>query len=587
MASTMKPLEIGQLMLDEMVKVTGAACATIYFRDQQSQRLIPRLFHGGNGGFPPPLDLLHSDDLAVEAALTGRPRQHTSHAAGPGEVVFSDPPCDAGNVEPRSTPQCRICIPLVAGDEVLGVIDLRPGSCARIDENLEEMLATLASQAAVILRNASTHSELEQHYREISLLYEIQQEISSTFDYQKVLSLIVERTKSLFEAAECTIRLVEKLPSRGRYVRIVATTGRRFIGPDSLPFDQAPLDRQVFGGDIIYMEDVRTDPRFPDRQDAEKVGVVSLICAPLVARGRTIGSLRVYTAKRRDFSIPDRKMLLAVAGLAANAIDNAKLYMQIEEKNRELSARNDELRRTQKELVKREKLAALGEMAATVAHEIRNPLTSVRGFAQRISRKYGGLGDGRLIQYTGIIMQEVDRLNKFIKDVLDFARRAKPAFELTDVNRLVADAVNLMHDELAEHDITVIPDFDMSLRKTVLDGALLTQALLNVLQNARQAMARGGILTVRTQNAGDFLRVRITDSGQGISREAMARIWTPFYTSKTQGTGLGLALVQRIIDDHHGRVTIRSRPGLGTIVNFYLPVMESEEAFLMGERSSS
>jgi len=260
----------------------------------------------------------------------------------------------------------------------------------------------------------------------------------------------------------------------------VATTGRQIIGPDALPYDQATLDRQVLGGDILYIEDVRTDPRFPDRTVAERLGVVSLICAPLVARGRTLGTLRVYTGERREFSLADRKMLLAVAGQAATAIDHARLYMKLEEKNQELSASNEELRRTQKELVKREKLAALGEMAATVAHEIRNPLTSVRGFAQRISRKYGSLGDGRLTQYTGIIMQEVDRLNKFIKDVLDFARRAKPAFELTDVNRLVADVVNLMHDEFAEHDISVLPDFDMKLRKTVLDGALMKQALSGV-----------------------------------------------------------------------------------------------------------
>ncbi len=230
--------------------------------------------------------------------------------------------------------------------------------------------------------------------------------------------------------------------------------------------------------------------------------------------------------------------------------------------------------------MKNEKLAALGEMAATVAHEIRNPLTSVRGFAQRISRKYGSFGDGRLTQYTEIIMQEVDRLNKFIVDVLDFARRAKPSFETTDVNRLTAEILNLMHDQLADAEITMLPDLDMNLRPTILDRALIKQAVLNILHNARQAAGRGGILTLKTQNSGDFIRIRITDNGPGIGREALSKIWTPFYTSKTHGTGLGLALVQRIVDDHHGRVTLRSRVGTGTVVTIYLPVTETADAFL-------
>lgn len=581
MASSMNPMEIGQVMLDEVVGMTQAVCATFYFRDQQTQHLIPKIFHGWGENAPEPLDLLHSDDLAVEAALTGLPRQHGSHA--PLECAANEKP--AGRAAGLSAglagqAHCRLCVPLTTGDEVLGVIDLRMNTCTRIEPDMEEMLATLASQAALILRNASTHSELEQHYREISLLYEIQQEISSTVDYQKVLTLIVERTKRLLSAAECTIRLVENVPDRGRYIRIAATTGRLFIGPDSLPFDQATIDKQVFGGDTVYMEDVRNDPRFPDRADAVRAGVVSLICVPLVARRRTMGSIRVYTAERREFSVSDRKLLLAMAGQAATALEHAKLYKQVEQKNRELEARNDELRRTQVELVKREKLAALGEMAATVAHEIRNPLTSVRGFAQRISRKYGALGDGRLTEYTGIIMQEVDRLNKFIKDVLDFARRAKPTFECTDINRLVAEALNLVHDEFQEHEIAVLPDFDMELPQTVLDQALVKQALLNLFQNSRQAMGRGGILTVRTGKAGNFLRIRVTDSGHGISRELMHKIWTPFYSSKTQGTGLGLSLVQRIVDDHRGRVTLRSRPGKGTIVNLYFPVVDNEENYL-------
>lgn len=564
LSSTMKPHDIMQMVLTEVMELTGAACATLHLIEHH--QLVPQLSFGEEGR-QEPLDLETSSDLAVQVAHTGLPGQ-IAHSGG----IICENTDDHDQLLhiPEST-YCRLCVPLVAGTDVLGVIDIKSNACTRVEQDMEEMLGTLASQAALVLRNASTHHELEQHYQELSLLYEIQQEISSTVNYEKVLELIVKRTRDLLEASECTIRLVEERAGR-RYIRVAATTGRIFIGPDMLAFEDAHIDQQVFGGETITMEDVRVDARFPDREDAAKAGVCSLICAPLMARRRVIGTIRLYTTERREFSVSDRKMLLAVAGQAATAIEHVRLYKQIETKNRELLASNVQLRRAQKELVKKEKLAALGEMAATVAHEIRNPLTSVRGFAQRIARKYASLGDGRLGEYTTIIIEEVDRLNKFIKDVLDLARRAKPELRPVNVNHIFSDILNLMRDEFTAQSIVVVPDLDMSLGEIILDEELLKQALLNLLQNARQAMNSGGVLMIRTQRSGDQVRIRIADDGHGIPKHVLDKIWTPFYTTKVQGTGLGLSVVQRIIEDHGGRIQIRSREGQGTIVDIFLPV---------------
>jgi len=565
LSTTLRPTEIIRMVLSEVMNLTAANCATLYLLDHSHHQLVPQLTFG-NGASSDVLDLETSGDLAVQVAHTGLPGQSNE----PGV----DPCQDAGHDHSFNGPTfCRLCVPLLAGTEVVGVIDIRTGACTRVEEDMEEMLATLASQAALVLRNAATHAELEQHYQEISLLYEIQQEIASTLEYEKVLQLIVERTRDLLKAKECTIRLIEE-KGADRQIRVSATTGRQFIGPDVLPFEEALIDQQVFGGDLVTMEDVRIDPRFPDREDAVKAGVVSLICAPLVARRKVIGTIRVYTGERREFDVSDRKMFLAVAGQAATAIEHRRLYTQIENKNRELLASNVQLRRTQKELVKKERLAALGEMAATVAHEIRNPLTSVRGFAQRIARKYSGLGDGRLGDYTTIIIEEVDRLNRFIKDVLDFARHAKPQLTRVNINHSLSDLVNLMRDEFTAQSIVVLTDLDMKIGETILDEALLKQALLNLLQNARQAMNKGGILMIRTQRSGGDIRIRIADDGHGIPKDLLQKVWTPFYTTKTQGTGLGLSLVQRVIDDHNGRIQVRSREGKGTIVDIFLPVVE-------------
>lgn len=577
MSSTLSALNIMEIVLKEVQALTRAASATIFIMDRNSHLLVPRM-SDGEPVERTPLDMQSSSDLAVQVAHTGHAAQLVTNraASNNGPTVSTDP--QAAHSE------CRLCLPLVAGDEVMGVIDVTSSSCTRFAYDMEELLVTIASQAALVLRNAETHEDLEQHYRELSLLYEIQQEVSSTLEYQKVLTLIVDRTRRLMQGAECTIRLVEDQGIR-KIIRVVASTASSVMGQSSMPLEESLIDLQVFGGELISIEDVRTDPRFTARADAEEAGIVSMLCAPLTARRRVLGSIRLYTSERRDFDLSDRKMFLAVAGMAATAIDNARLYTQVEEKNKELLSANKMLRNTQKELVQKEKLAALGEMAATVAHEIRNPLTSVRGFAQRISRKYADEGDGRLTEYTGIIIEEVDRLNKFIKDVLDFARRAKPDFHKISVNRLLSDIINLMRDELTAQSIVVVPDFDMNLPQIYADETLLRQAFINILQNSRQAMGKGGILMIRTQTFEQEVRVRIADDGHGIPRELLQKVWTPFYTTKTQGTGLGLSLVMRIIDDHHGQLFIRSRVNQGTVIDIRFPIISDPEELLIHSTS--
>ncbi len=564
MTSTMKPTEIMRLVLDEVVRWTAADGAVLYILDSATNVLEPKLWRGTTPSLER-IDLLESDNLLVEVVRTGQLRQcHEGESSG---------------LEARDKTSCRLSIPLVAGDETLGAIDIFARRQQSFDPDTREFLSTLASLAAQVLRNAVTHEELEQHYREISLLYEIQQEMASTLDYNSVLKLIVHRTKQIFDAAECTIRLLEERNGR-LFIRVVASSGEQFIGPEAVPFEESHVDHPVIGGEMIYMEDVRVDPQFRWRDEAARAGVVSMICAPLVARRRTIGTIRLYTAERREFDLSERKILLAIAGMAAQAIENARLYRQIEEQNRQLLESYDALRRTQKELLRKERLAALGEMAATVAHEIRNPLTSVRGFAQRIQRRASVLGDPKVAEYTAIIMEEVDRLNKFIKDVLDFARHAKPTFELANFNAIVAEVLTMVRDEFERKEVTLVPDLDMDLPPTVCDRMQMRQMLLNLLQNARSAVRRGGMVVVRTQNTGRYIRLRIIDNGHGIPRDVLPKIWSPFFTTKTHGTGLGLALVQRIVDDHRGRIFIRSREGCGTIVNVQFPFVQSEEELL-------
>jgi signal transduction histidine kinase len=554
----MHPGEMCHMLLHEFLSLSEGRGAIFWHVDTESQQLIPLMQIGIDPSTIQPLGLDESHDLAVATVTDIR----SSNLAGP-----STPPVDGHGLRLGTD---RICIPLVTQNEVVGVVDITTRRAARVAPDIEEILLTLAAQAAMLIRAALHKQQLEQSYSELSILHDIQQEISSTVDYSKVLRIVCERLKKLLNAAEVTIRLVEEKDGL-RVLRVAETTGRIFLGQKIIPLEQAHLDHRVLGGSLLHILDVREDSRFMEREEAIRSGVVSMITAPLMARSRVIGTIRIYTTERREFDLSERKMLLAVAGMAATAIEHARLYRQIDQNNRELNESYQRLRDAQKELIRKDRLALLGEMAATVAHEVRNPLTSVRGFAQRILRRANAIEDEKIRDYSEIIIEEVDRLNRIMKDVLDFGREVRPDLTASNLNTTVTEVLNLLSDDLARAQVAVLLDLDSNMPPVPHDAAMIRNVLLNLCHNAIQAMAGGGALMIKTQDRGNWVRLRVADTGTGMSKELLRRIWTPFFTTKIHGSGLGLPVVQKVVDAHGGRIFVRSKPGRGTIFDLQLP----------------
>jgi signal transduction histidine kinase len=563
LTSSMRPDEMGHMLLHEFLSISEGRSAIFWYVDFDTRQLIPSMRMGATKYASGPMSLDDGDDLAVQTVLQIRSSLDRNGMQSELEV-------HGLRIQPD-----RICIPLVTQEEILGVIDIQTRRIARIPPDIEEILLTLAAQAAMLIRAAIQRQQLEQSYTELAVLHEIQQEISSTVDYPKVLTIVVERLKALLNAAEVTVRLVEELNDQ-RVLRIAETTGRIFHGQTVVPLNEAHLDHEVLSGGLLYMADVRTDQYFTEKEEAIRSGVVSMITAPLMARSRVIGTIRIYTTERREFDFAERKMLLAVAGMAATAIEHARLYRQIDGKNRELNSSYQRLRDAQKELIKKDRLALLGEMAATVAHEVRNPLTSVRGFAQRILRRATDLQDQRIMDYTAIIMEEVDRLNRIMKDVLDYGREVRPRISLGNLNDTITEVLSLVGDELSQNQIALLLDLDPNLPPIPHDASMIRNVLLNLTQNAIHAMAGGGALMVKTQDRGTVVRLRLADTGLGMTAEMLRRIWTPFYTTKIHGSGLGLPVVQKVIDAHYGKIIVRSKPGRGTIFDIQLPKQSPE-----------
>jgi signal transduction histidine kinase len=249
----------------------------------------------------------------------------------------------------------------------------------------------------------------------------------------------------------------------------------------------------------------------------------------------------------------------------------------VEQLNRDLQERQERLREAHQQLIRSDRLATVGELAAGLAHDLRNPLAGVSAALYVLSGQFPD--DDARQQLLGEIQIQIARMNKTLTDLLWHARPPTPQYLPLNVNEVVEQSLWFL-PIASGNGIDIVKRFQEDLPPLRLDPNLLHQALLNILVNARQAMPNGGRLTVSTSRRGDedAVDVMVTDTGTGISREHLSRIFQPFFTTKAEGTGLGLAIAHRIVEQHNGRITVESGSGKGTTFRITLPVMAPDQA---------
>lgn len=334
------------------------------------------------------------------------------------------------------------------------------------------------------------------------------------------------------------------------------------------PLMQRIVKRKPYRLEVASNVTLRED----ERQLVEKLGLRDFIAVPLVANDALIGMIVADTVHNGEQLEVDRTHLLTlIGGQAANAIERARTYEQLQREKQKLEEAYAKLRITHERLVQSERLAAIGEMAAHVAHEIRNPLVTIGGFARQLSKKSQKIA-GRN-EAAEIIAEEVIRLEKILANVLNFTRLPKPQLGLNNINKTITATCRQLHASFKEKHIQLrvhlqpdIPDFQF-------DEQQMKQVLLNLLQNSEQSISNGGgVIGIETRCDGDTVFIKVSDNGSGIPREMLEVIFNPFYTTKEHGTGLGLAITQQIIHAHGGRIDVVSQVNRGTIFKIQLPL---------------
>lgn len=312
-----------------------------------------------------------------------------------------------------------------------------------------------------------------------------------------------------------------------------------------------------------------------DRQLAELLGAEAFVVVPLMARGRPLGAVIADNCfTRRPIEEADVELLETLANHAGFAIERAHLYEQLTRKVQELEQAYKNLKESQDQLLRAERFSAVGKMATRLTHELRNPIVSLGGFVRLMSKGLPQEDSNR--EYLGIITEEVARLEKLLTEVLEFARPVSPSFEMVSINEVVKKAVLMMQPEIDRMEIAAHMDLQMGLPKIRLDPIQIGQVLLNILRNGLEAMSSGGELFVRTRGLGENIRVEVEDTGVGIPQEHLDKLFSEFFTTKSAGVGLGLAMAYQTIQNHRGTISVRSQEGKGSSFFIDLPVDPEE-----------
>ena len=551
--------EILEVTFNKVLEAMGVEAGGIYILDEGEKKLVAKVYRGVS----PELieETMKLDDgLAGQALRSGEP------------IVVEDISKEQGLIRMaarREGLRSYISVPLKSKDKVLGVMDVITRSPRRFAPRDVELLTSIGNQIGVAIENVRLFEETKRRLQESDILFQVGKALTSVLDLEKLLQLIINSAVETISPAERgVIHLLDKA-SGELHPKALAGKALGALRETKMRIGEGIAGLTIEEGETINVPDINADPRFLRLGGPQEFK--SLLVAPLLIGEKRIGTISVESGEVDAFGPDDERLLTTLASQAAIAIENARLFDDLNKAYKELAT-------TQAQLFQSAKLSAIGELAAGVAHEISNPLTTIIGDIQLLLREMKpgqpGYESAKAIERAGW------RASKVVRSLLSFSRREEYDFAPTDINDTIETALSLIAYQIERASIHITKDLATDIPPALASAHHLEEVWINLLLNARDAIPKGqeGEIHIasRLDEQNRSVQVLVSDNGCGIPPEHLGKMFEPFFTTKDpgKGTGLGLYISYNIIEQHHGSIQVESEVGEGTTFTVTLPTMK-------------
>ncbi|HJW84897.1 MAG TPA: GAF domain-containing protein, partial [Anaerolineae bacterium] len=453
------------------------------------------------------------------------------------------------------------CVPLRSRDRVVGT--LLVAGTRRIDQAGLDLLGAIGSQVGGAIERALLFDAAQRRSEDLVVLNDITRTVTSSLDLDIVLTRAMRGIREILRVEAGSLILADEDTGELRFRKTLSREQEMIIDSTLRP-GEGIVGQVVATHEPMLVNDAARDERFSPRTDRIRgLAIRSMLAVPVIIKDRAVGAIEVINKIDGAFNNDDLEMLQVLAASVSVAVENARLYGELADFTRQLE-------RSQEQLIQAEKLAATGRLAASIAHEINNPLQAIHNCLHLVANR--PLEEDKAKYYLNMAQEEVLRLMTIVQRTLDFYRPSKGREVLADVNSLVESVLALANKRLEHGRIKVQRRLSPDVPRLQVVADQITQVFLNLVINAVEAMPDGGELTISTQHRDGQVYIRFGDTGPGVNPDQAKKIFEPFYTTKHSGTGLGLAVSYGIIQRHGGEIAVESAPGRGATFIVSVPV---------------